>query len=507
MPAVDLLVIGGGIHGASVARDAALRGLSVTLVEQDDLASGTSSRSSKLVHGGLRYLETAQFGLVREALEERAILLATAPDLVHPLAFLLPDDGGGRPAWQVELGLRLYDRLAGRGPLPRHARLSADAARAFEPALPGAAGARAKGAALYYDAQMNDAGLVVAAALAAARAGARIATRARLVELAPLGAAARPTWRAVVVHAHKGGATETIEARAVVNAAGPWADALRPGAPPALRPTRGTHVVVPALTREHALLLFAQQDRRVLFVLPHGAYSLVGTTDVDDARSPGAIGPAPEDMVYLWREIAARWPAHPAATDPAGATVRAFAGLRPLARGNRARPWDNRREARLVSDGGVHAMIGGKFTTARRFAERVVDRVAADLGAHLAPCTTRTAALPGPGDAELVRARAAWAAGDASTTPGKPALARADVELAIEHGFARTVADVVWRRGPLWVDGRAAAAAAPYVGDWMAERLGWSAAERALRVGEVTEQLASEARAIAAAAELLRGAR
>ena len=217
--------------------------------------------------------------------------------------------------------------------------------------------------------------------------------------------------------------------------------------------------------------------------------------------------PRPRTCVYLWREIAARWPAHPAAIDPAGATVRAFAGLRPLARGNRARPWDNRREARLVSERGVHAMIGGKFTTARRFAERVVDRVTADLGARTAPCTTRTAALPGPGDAEIVRARAAWAAADATTTPGSLALARADVEVAVEHGFARTVADVVWRRGPLWIDGRAAAAAAPCVGDWMAERLGWSAAERALRVGEVIELLASEARVIAAAAELLRGAR
>src|SRR5690349_14978839 len=191
MPAVDLLVIGGGIHGAAVARDAALRGLSVTLVEKDDLAAGTSSRSSKLVHGGLRYLETGQVGLVREALEERAVLLATAPDFVRPLAFLLPNDGGGRPAWQVELGLLLYDRLAGKGPLPPHRRLTAEAARALEPALPGSGGA-----ALYFDAQMDDAGIVVASAVAAARAGARIATRATVVALAAAGAGAQPVWRA-----------------------------------------------------------------------------------------------------------------------------------------------------------------------------------------------------------------------------------------------------------------------------------------------------------------------
>jgi len=495
MPAVDVLVIGGGIHGVALARDAALRGLSVTLVEQGDLASGTSSRSSKLVHGGLRYLETGQFGLVREALAERRTLLATAPDFVRPLPFLLPADEGGRPTWQVEIGLLLYDRLTRKGPLPRHRRLSNEEACALEPTLPLAGHA---GAARYFDACMDDAGLVVANAVAAARAGARIATRTRVEALVP-------GWRATVRHAD--GARETIEARVVVNAAGPWIDALRatagalPAGAPSLRPTRGTHIVVPAITREHALLLFARLDRRVFFVVPEGEHSLVGTTDVDDLAGPDHVAPTAEDVRYLLDELAGRWPQHSAAHDPLHATSRAFAGLRPLARGNPARPWDNRREARLVVENGMYSMVGGKFTTARLYAERVVDRVVDDLGRRAAPCATRVAILPGPSDPELAAARARWWERDPASAPGGLAPARADVEVAIEHLFARRVADVVWRRGQLWLDGVQAAAAAHLVGQWMAERLGWSATECTAQVDEVTRQVDGEARVIAEAVE------
>ena len=497
MPTVDLLVIGGGIHGAAVARDAALRGLSVVLAEKDDLASGTSSRSSKLIHGGLRYLETWQFGLVKEALQERAILLDTAPHYVMPLPFVLPFyKGDSRPGWVVRLGLSLYDTLAGTSALPRHHALKSDEALDLEPDLPREG---LQGAALFFDAQMDDARLVVANAIAAAGAGATVRTRTAVTALEPFGEGRRPIWRAQV-----GSGGETIEARVVVNAAGPWADSIRrlagsPG-PPALRPTRGTHVVVPAITRERALLLFARRDRRVIFVLPWGPWSLVGTTDTDDPEPPDAVSPRLEDVRYLWDEIAARWPDHPAARDPAGQTVRVFAGLRPLVRARSDRPWDNPREARLLAERGLFSLVGGKYTTARRLAERTVIRVVAHLGARVGPCVTRTARLPGPFDPPVLAARAASAARAIERTGTTPDLSRSDVDVAIDCEFARGVSDVLFRRSALWLDAGAARTAAPQVVDWMAERLGWSAAVRAAELSTVTDALDAEAALLRAAA-------
>ncbi len=471
---VDLLVIGGGIHGACVARDAARRGLSVVLCEQGDLASGTSSRSSKLVHGGLRYLETGQFALVREALAERAILLRTAPHLVRPLPFLLPierDVPNARPAWMLRVGLSLYDRFAARAgadaaaALPRHRLLSRDEALALEPALPAE---RLTGAALYYDAQMDDARLVVANAVDAAVHGATVRTRCAINGLARDDAGANAAWRATTADG------DTIHARAVVNAAGPWVDAVRGLAGPAgpsIRPTRGTHLVVPALTNERALLLFAA-DRRVFFVLPYGMRSLVGTTDVDDRDDPARVHPTADDVRYLRAEIACRWPGRDARP------LRAFAGLRPLATapggasegGTFGLAWRTPREARLVDDGGLVSMTGGKYTTARSLAGRVVDHVASRLDAagRTRPGDTATAPLPGR-------------PGEATGLPiGTRALApvRADVAHAMRHEFARTTADVVWRRSALWLDRGAARAAAPQVASWMAPLLGWDDARR-----------------------------
>ena len=490
MRTVDVLVIGGGIHGTCVARDAALRGLSVVLVEKDDLASGTSSRSSKLIHGGLRYLETGQFGLVREALRERAILLKTAPGLVRPLRFLLPfrkgDARGGR---FVRLGLSLYDALSGGRDLPRHRSLSAAEALELEPGLPRPG---LTGAALFYDAQMDDAGVVVACAVAAARAGASIRTRTEVTALEPSGA----LWRARLA-----GGDETIEARAVVNAAGPWVDAVRgragvgAGGAPTLRRTRGTHVVVPALS-ESALLLFAHKDRRVIFVLPWGKWSLVGTTDTDDPAQPDAVAPTAQDVRYLWEEIAARWPDAP---KPAQSTTRAFAGLRPLARAASAQPWDNPREARLVEERGLISLVGGKFTTARHLAERAVDRVVRILGARAAPCSTASAILPGPSDPDLEAATTRWTARDAGSTGTTPDLTRAAVEVAMEHQFARHVSDVIFRRSSLWLDSGAARKAAPIVASWMAERFGWTQFQAQEEADAVHAALDAEARVLAEA--------
>ncbi|MBI4364272.1 MAG: glycerol-3-phosphate dehydrogenase/oxidase, partial [Candidatus Latescibacteria bacterium] len=365
----DLLVVGGGIHGAAVARDAALRGLTVLLVERGDLASGTSSRSSKLIHGGIRYLETGQIRLVREALRERALLLELASDFVRPLAFLIPHyRGEGRPRLEVRVGLYLYAAFAGRHPLSAHRTMSASEARGLEPALEPKG---LQGASHYWDAQMDDAAMCVAVALDAERAGAAIRTYTALVGLAPDGAAWRARFRDVDT-----GAEDEALARCVVNAAGPWAGEVHALADPStatgMRRTRGTHVVVPALTREHALLLTARRDARVLFVLPWGAYSLIGTTDVDDDAAPGRVAPRPEDVRYLLEGPGRALPGLDRARKP----LRVFAGLRSLARSGAGRPSANTREHRIVERGTLLTLIGGKYTTHRSWAERIVDRAA-----------------------------------------------------------------------------------------------------------------------------------
>lgn len=483
---VDLLVIGGGIHGAATARDAARRGLSVVLAERSDLAQGTSSRSSKLIHGGIRYLETGQFGLVREALAERAILLRTAPHLVRPLPFVLPFfRGDRRPPLVVRAGLWLYDRLAGAGRdepgvLPAHRRLTVAEARGLEPDLPPAG---LSGAALFHDAQMDDARLAVAHAVDAAAAGARVLVHTAVTALARREAG----WRATLTR--DDGAVEALGARLVVNAAGPWADAVRGlrGGPArrALRPTRGSHVVVPALTRAHALLLFAA-DGRVFFVLPYGARSLVGTTDVDFAGDPDTVTPG-EDVRLLRAEIERRWPGR------GGPPGRAFAGLRPLLAGEGrgpVLPWLNTRESRILEEDGMLSLVGGKYTTARRLAERAVDRCVVRLGAdrRVRPCSTATAPLPARPDGL-----------EAAAAARLPTVTQAEVEWAVDHEFARRAGDVIWRRSPLWLDRAAARAAARAVAGWMAPRLGWSEAKRAAEVRAVEETCDEEERWLAEA--------
>jgi glycerol-3-phosphate dehydrogenase len=457
MPTVDLLVIGGGIHGACVARDASLRGLSVVLVEKDDLASGTSSRSSKLIHGGLRYLETGQFGLVREALRERAILLRTAPGFVRPVRFVLPFyKGDARPRSLVRVGLMLYDLLAGTR---ANQDLSASEALELEPGLPRE---RLLGAAVFPDAQMDDAGLVVANAMAAAAAGAEIRTRCELVRLESAGAS---LWRAHL------GSGETIEARAVVNAAGPWLDIVRGRAGFAgvetLRRTRGTHLVLSSLSR-HPLLLFAARDARVFFVLPWGDWSLVGTTDEDDDQAPDEVAPTKVEVAYLWEEVHRRWP-----DVPQHGMQRVFSGQRPLIRATNKRPWDNSREARLIDERGLISLAGGKFTTARHLAERAVDLVVRQLGARVAPCTTASALLEGSVPEDLNQAV---------------------LNFAIDHQFAKHLDDFIFRRTNLWVTAGIALAVSHTLGMWMGERLQWSEEQCSREIGSVNRKLIGETR-------------
>src|SRR3954469_11072494 len=289
MDSFDLLVVGGGINGAAIARDAAGRGLDVLLVEKDDLASHTSSASSKLIHGGLRYLEQRDFGLVREALHEREILLRTAPHIVRPLRFVLPDPPGGRPFWLIRAGLLLYDLLAGRGSLPRSRALGRKESELGAPLK--RAGFRL---ACYWDAQVDDARLVVLNALDAAERGAEIATRTELLAARRAG----ERWTADLSDGR------TVTARMIVNASGPWvAEVLnaRLGADSAsgVRLVKGSHILVPRLWHgDHAYVLQQDQDGRVVFALPYGEHSLIGTTDIPVARAEDATISA-EEIFYL----------------------------------------------------------------------------------------------------------------------------------------------------------------------------------------------------------------
>ena len=485
----DLIVVGGGIHGVAVARDASRRGLSVLLLERGDIASGTSGRTSKLVHGGIRYLETGQFALVREALRERATLLRVAPAFVRPLPFLLPHyRSGGRSRAAVGLGLWLYGCLARRDALA--ARGSLSAAEAIR-AVPGLSPDGLAGASRFWDAQMDDAPLCVALAFDAERAGAVLRTYTELTALARLPG--DRAWRAHFRDAIDGVEGEA-EGRLVINAAGPWADAVRALArgrsAPLVRRTRGTHVVMPARASEQALLLTAKRDRRVFFVLPWGDHSLVGTTDSDDETEPSHVGPRPEDVRYLLEEAARALPGAFGRARP----VRAFAGVRSLARGG-GRPWENTREHRVVAEAGMRTIVGGKYTTHRALAERVVDEGVRFLGARARPCDTSVA--PVPGAAAESGARFAADFPRRIDIEGGFALTEADVARSVRLEKARCLDDVLLRRTRLWLDARALRAAAVPCAAWMAPLLGWTDRRRSEEVNRLLAMLDREEAAIA----------
>ena len=474
-------MIGGGIHGVAVARDATLRGLRVVLVEAKDLASGASSRTSKLVHGGIRYLETGQFGLVRESLRERSILLRTAPAFVRPVSFLLPHyKGSGRPRAWVGLGIALYSLLASGAPeeLRANGAVSSSEALSLEPGLDPS---RLMGASRFADAQMEDARLCVALAVDAAREGLSVLTHTAVVGLVEDG----DGWRASLRNGLDGAERE-VRARFVVNAGGPWAedvDRLGGASGVLLRRTRGTHVVLPALTHGRALLLTSRRDGRVFFVLPWDSHSLIGTTDVDDDRPPDRVEPPAEDIRYLLEEAARALPGLRGVRP-----VRAFAGVRSLVQSGAARPWANAREHRIVPGRARIALIGGKYTTHRSLAERVVDRVVEALGARTRSCTTATRPVPSDAPAGSDPARL--------TLPGGLAIGEADVDHAVSHAFALRVDDVLLRRTRLWLDGRALRAAIEPTAGWMAPRLGWSTERVKDEVDRMTGILDQESNAI-----------
>jgi len=451
----DVLILGGGITGLGVARLAARNGLSVALIERGDLASGASSGSSHMLHGGLRYLEHGRIALVREALAERAAVSRMAPSLAHPRRFLVPLHRGGRMApWKLRIGLGLYDWLAGRLALAPHAMVRAREALTLEPEI---AADGLLGAGLYSDVVMDDARLAIAVARDAAAHGAELHTYTQMIGARPLEGGGFE----IMARDTLDGTDYVFRARTLVNATGAWTDgvrrqlwrALKPGAPepaPLLRPSRGVHLIYPPLTRGHGLLLFSRDDRRVFFVVPLGHHSLVGTTEVEVPSPPveDDFRPTVEEMRALRAEVARALPAH-AGTPP----IAVMAGIRPLL-ASEGGVGEASREHRVIEENGVLTVAGGKYTTFRVMARDTLEAIAALLPRAIRIVDAEEP-LPVP-------------------PAGEPSLDQL-AAFAVEHEFARRVSDVLRHRTSLWLSPDRGLAEAQRVAVVMTAKLGWDA--------------------------------
>ncbi|HEX7339432.1 MAG TPA: glycerol-3-phosphate dehydrogenase [Rhodanobacteraceae bacterium] len=469
---VDLLVVGGGINGTAIARDAAGRGLSVCLCEADDLAAHTSSASTKLIHGGLRYLEQYEFRLVSEALIEREVLLATAPHLIRPLRFVLVHEPHLRPAWMIRLGLFLYDHLdRGRRTLPSSRRINLASHAAGHDLK-----ADFRTGFVYSDTQVQDARLTVLNAMDALAHGARILTRTRVVH------AERGTdgWTASLSDGD--GRHTTVHARMLVNATGPWAvhfldEVAHFRHSHALRLVKGSHIVVPRLVEHDFAYTFQLPDRRIVFAIPYQRdFTLIGTTDVDYRGDPSRLAISADETAYLCDAVNRHFRRQITPDD-----VRwSYAGVRPLVEDEEASAAEVTRGYRLEENAHgapLLSVFGGKITTARRLAEEALDK----LAPHHARRRHWTAHAPLPGGerrdidtfqagfmqshpwlppalaTRLVRSygtRAPAILGKASSLADLgphfgAGLYAAEVDYLRHDEWAQTADDILWRRGKL----------------------------------------------------------
>ncbi len=477
----DLAIIGGGINGCGIARDAAGRGWRVYLCDQGDLGSATSSASTKLIHGGLRYLEHYQFRLVREALREREVLWRIAPHIIWPLRFVLPHHRQLRPAWKLRLGLFIYDHLGGRRRLPptRMLRLRRTPAGGvlkdqftlgFE----------------YSDCWVDDARLVVLNALDAAERGATIEPRTACVKAERTGSG---RWN-IAVQDEVTGRRRNIRARVLINATGPWlakltGSVIHAGVPTTIRLVKGSHIVVPRLYDHQDGYIFQNGDGRIFFVVPYERdFTLIGTTDEDFVGDPADARASEAEIAYLCRAAGAylRKPVIP------GMVVWSYAGVRPLLDDGSSTPQHTTRDYALTLDASPNvpallSVLGGKITTYRRLAEAALDMLRPYLpaasgrsagwtggeplpggdftmdrfDAQLAAAAQRFAFVPGPTLRRLLRAYGrridrvldgATCFGDLGDVLGAD-LTMAELRYLVAAEWARTAEDVLWRRGKL----------------------------------------------------------
>lgn len=414
----DLAIIGGGINGCGIARDAALRGLKTALIEKEDFASGTSGRTTKLIHGGIRYLEQLDLKLVCDGLAERRLLLDLAPSFISPLEFLIPVyKNDPRPLWLMKLGVSLYDILAGKNKIAPHRVLNKDEVCALKT---GVTEEGLLGGIIYFDAQVDDVKFCIANAKSAAENGAIIANHCEAVGLQIAGILAKDAIT---------GETFEIKTKVVVNASGPWSDKViamdEPRPNSFLRPTKGVHIIYPKRLSDRAILISAYKDKRVFFVIPYKGCSIIGTTDTDYKGSPDAVYAEQDDVNYLISEAQRVFPNLCIKHDEALIT---YAGLRPLLNSTpTALPWKASREhAILKTKGNLISVGGGKYTTYRLISEEAVDAVIESLGLKKRPCPTRKEPFP--------------------NNPGLTS----QVKYAIEEEMALTISDIQSRRLGLW---------------------------------------------------------
>jgi glycerol-3-phosphate dehydrogenase len=470
----DLLVVGGGINGAGIARDAAGRGLRVLLAEQHDLAAHTSSASTKLIHGGLRYLEHRHFSLVRKALQEREVLLGIAPHIARPLRFVMPHAPHLRPAWLIRCGLFLYDHLARRRTLPASITLDLRQHPAGQPL----AATYRRGFA-YYDAWVDDARLVVLNALSAHERGADICSQTKVTQLVAEG----DRWLATLID--RDGGRQDVRARAVVNATGPWAasflqQALPQGSSQDLRLVKGSHIIVPRIFDHDDAYIFQAADRRIVFAIPYeGRFTLIGTTDIDYAGPLDRVSISSDETTYLCDEANRYFKQRITPAD----VVASFAGVRPLLADEATNASGATRDFQLelhTDPLPLLSVFGGKITTYRVLAEQAVDLLQDALGRRH-PVWTQREPLPG-GDLpagglpalhttwrrqcpwlpeELLHrwlrsygTRIARLLGSAvqMSDLGReivPGLHELEVKYLLHHEFAVTAEDILWRRSKL----------------------------------------------------------
>ena len=486
----DVLVVGGGINGAGIARDLAGRGARVVLCEQDDLAQATSSSSTKLIHGGLRYLEYREFALVRKALAEREVLLRGAPHIMWPLRFVMPHDPSMRPVWMIRAGLFLYDHLARREVLPPSRTVDLRRHAAGAPLQ-----ARFTKGFVYSDGWVDDARLVALNAIDAADRGATVLTRTRCTD----ARRAADAWQATLESAS--GERHGLRARAIVNAAGPWAaqflsDHAHLRHPKTLRLVKGSHIVVPRMFEHDHAYIFQNPDKRIIFAIPYEHdFTLIGTTDVEHHGAIGAARIDEGEVRYLCDQ-ASRYFARP--ITPAD-VVWTYSGVRPLLDDESGDPSAVTRDYSLELDMAQAPLLtvwGGKITTFRRLAEEAVDLLARPLGLARG-AWTRGAFLPGGDlgewigparrpDTDFARfeqaVRLRWPelpanvlhrlarayGGRIGQVIGEgdevaPGLFEAELRYLHDHEWARSADDVLWRRSKLGLhydtDQRAAVAA------------------------------------------------
>jgi glycerol-3-phosphate dehydrogenase len=506
----DIAIVGGGINGCGIARDAAGRGWSVILCEKSDLAAGTSSWSTKLIHGGLRYLENYEFRLVREALGEREVLWSIAPHIIRPLRFVLPYRKGLRPAWMLRLGLFLYDHIGGRKKLPGTRTLDLTTDPAGRPLHPG----KFRLAFEYSDCRVDDARLVVLNARDAADRGAKICCRTE-VERAERSSG---VWTLQLRNVNSG-ERRTVRARTIVNAAGPWVEDVRSRCAglPARAHTRlvqGSHIVVRRLFSHDRAYILQNPDNRIVFAIPYDRdFTLIGTTDRDFEGDPSAPAATPEEIHYLCRTVSESFE-HPI---DAKDVIWSYAGVRPLYDDGTSDAKAATRDYVLELDArpdapAVVSIFGGKITTYRRLAEEVIDRLVPFLprGIH-AKSWTANAPLPGgdfavEGVKELEQqiartypflaadqvSRLVAAYGTQVTSVLGPAaderslgrdfgasLSEAEVRYLVAKEWAQTAEDIVWRRTKLGL--RLTPQQIQALGQWLAESSRGQKAQQELR--------------------------